>query len=142
MCPQGKKLDQKIARNLLKHKRLILICGHYEGVDERVRRKLVDQEISIGDYVLTGGGLPAMGVFGAVGGLLPGVLGGKNSLNFESFEDNLLEYPHYTRPATFRGLRVPQVLLSGDHRKIEAWRRIEALKITKKNRPDLLKKQK
>jgi tRNA (guanine37-N1)-methyltransferase len=139
LCPQGKRLDQKIATRLAKHKHLILICGHYEGVDERVRQNLVDEEISIGDYVLTGGELPAMVLIDALIRLIPGVLGDKNSLNFESFKGNLLEYPHYTRPAKFRNMRVPQILLSGDHKKIEAWRRKEALERTRLRRPDLLK---
>jgi len=139
LCPQGKRLTQKIAKGLSKHKHLILICGHYEGVDERVRERLVDEEISIGDYILTGGELPAMVLVDSVVRLLPGVLGDKNSLNFESFEDNLLEYPHYTRPARFRGMCVPEVLLSGDHKKIEAWRKQEAVKRTRQRRPDLLR---
>jgi tRNA (guanine37-N1)-methyltransferase len=139
LCPQGKRLTQKTAKGLSKYKHLILICGHYEGVDERVRERLVDEEISIGDYVLTGGELPAMVLVDSVVRLLPGVLGDKNSLNFESFEDNLLEYPHYTRPARFRGMRVPEVLLSGDHKKIEAWRKQEAIKRTRQRRPDILR---
>jgi tRNA (guanine37-N1)-methyltransferase len=139
LCPQGKKLDQKLAKKLAKCKNLILICGHYEGIDERVREKLVDDEISVGDYVLTGGELPAMVLVDAVVRLLPGVLGDKNSLKFESFEGNLLEYPQYTRPARFRGMPVPDVLLSGDHKKIELWRQKQALKRTRLKRPDLLK---
>jgi tRNA (guanine37-N1)-methyltransferase len=138
LCPQGKRLDQKIATRLAKHKHLLLICGHYEGVDERVRQKLVDEEISIGDYVLTGGELPAMVLIDTLVRLIPGVLGDKNSLNFESFKGNLLEYPQYSRPAKFRNMRVPSILLSGDHKKIEIWRRKEALKRTKLRRPDLL----
>jgi len=139
LTPQGTTLTQTFTKRLAKHKHLILICGHYEGVDERVRKYLVDEEISIGDYVLTGGELPAMVLVDAVVRLIPGVLGDKNSLNFESFEGNLLEYPHYTRPADFRGLKVPLVLLSGNHKKIEAWRKNEAVKRTKQKRPDLLK---
>jgi len=139
LCPQGKRLDQRTAKRLSKYKHLILICGHYEGVDERVRQYLVDEEISIGDYVLTGGELPAMVLVDSVIRLLPGVLGDKNSLNFESFESNLLEYPHYTRPAKFRDMSVPGILLSGDHKQIEIWRKQEALKRTKLRRPDLLK---
>ncbi|MDD2689065.1 MAG: tRNA (guanosine(37)-N1)-methyltransferase TrmD [Candidatus Omnitrophica bacterium] len=138
LCPQGERLTQKINKRLAKYKHLILICGHYEGVDERVRRYLVDEEISIGDYVLTGGELPAMVLVDALVRLLPGVLGDKNSLNFESFEGNLLEYPQYTRPSEFRDMRVPEVLLSGDHKKIEEWRRQESLKRTRQRRPDLL----
>jgi len=142
LCPQGEKLNQKICKEFAKYKHLILICGHYEGVDERVRQNLIDKEISIGDYVLTGGELPAMVLVDSVVRLLPGVLGDKNSLNFESFESNLLEYPHYTRPAKFRDSQVPRILLSGDHKKIEAWRKQEALKRTKLRRPDLLKNNK
>jgi len=142
LCPQGERLNQKIAKNLAKHQQLILICGHYEGVDERVRERLVDKEISIGDYVLTGGELPAMVLVDAIVRLIPGVLGDKNSLNFESFEGNLLEYPHYTRPSNFKGMCVPRILLSGDHRKIESWRKGQALKRTKQRRPDLLKSKK
>jgi len=142
LCPQGERLNQKIAKNLAKHQQLILICGHYEGIDERVRESLVDKEISIGDYVLTGGELPAMVLVDAIVRLIPGVLGDKNSLNFESFEGNLLEYPHYTRPSNFKGMCVPRILLSGDHRKIESWRKGQALKRTKQRRPDLLKSKK
>jgi tRNA (guanine37-N1)-methyltransferase len=138
LCPQGKRLNQDSAKKLARHKHLILICGRYEGVDDRVRLHLADEEISIGDYVLTGGELPAMVLLDTIVRLLPGVLGDKNSLNFESFEGNLLEYPQYTRPAFFRGLKVPAILLSGDHSKIEIWRRREALKRTKLRRPDLI----
>ncbi|PIP19762.1 MAG: tRNA (guanosine(37)-N1)-methyltransferase TrmD [Candidatus Omnitrophica bacterium CG08_land_8_20_14_0_20_41_16] len=139
LTPQGKTLNQNTAKKLSRLSHLILICGHYEGIDERVRIKLADKEISIGDYVLTGGELPAMVLIDAIVRLIPGVLGDKNSLNFESFEGNLLEYPHYTRPANFRKMDVPEILLSGDHNKIEAWRRMQALKRTKARRPDLLK---
>jgi tRNA (guanine37-N1)-methyltransferase len=142
MSPQGKKFNQRIAKRLAGYKHLILICGHYEGIDERVRERLADEEISIGDYVLTGGELAAMVLVDCVVRLIPGVLGDKNSLNFESFEGNLLEYPQYTRPANFRGLKVPEVLLSGDHTKIEIWRRKQALKRTSERRPDLLKLKK
>jgi len=138
LTPQGKRLNQRLVKRLSGYKQLILICGHYEGVDERVRRRLVDEEISIGDYVLTGGELPAMVLIDSVVRLLPGVLGDKNSLNFESFEGNLLEYPHYTRPARFRGMAVPAILLSGNHKKIESWRKEEAIKNTKQRRPDLM----
>jgi len=141
LCPQGVKLEQRVASRLSKESHLILICGHYEGIDERVRRRLADEEISIGDYVLTGGELPAMVLVDCVVRLIPGVLGDKNSLNFESFESNLLEYPQYTRPAVFRRLKPPKILFSGDHQKIEKWRRHEALKRTKQRRPDLLQKQ-
>jgi tRNA (guanine37-N1)-methyltransferase len=142
LSPKGKKLDQRIAWRLSRQKHLILICGHYEGIDERVREKLVDEEISIGDYVLTGGELPAMVLVDCITRLIPGVLGDKNSLNSESFEGNLLEYPQYTRPANFRNMTVPEILTCGDHRKIAEWRKKEALKITKKKRPDLLRSKK
>jgi tRNA (guanine37-N1)-methyltransferase len=138
LCPQGEKLNQKVAKKLTKFKHLILICGHYEGVDERVREYLADEEISIGDYILTGGELPAMVLIDTVVRLLPGVLGDKNSLNFESFEGNLLEYPQYTRPANYKGMKVPTILLSGDHKKIQNWRKAKALQITKLKRKDLL----
>ncbi|MFA5099452.1 MAG: tRNA (guanosine(37)-N1)-methyltransferase TrmD [Candidatus Omnitrophota bacterium] len=141
LCPQGKTLTQAHAKKLSRVRRLILICGHYEGVDERVRRHLVDEEVSIGDYVLTGGELPAMVLVDSVVRLLPGVLGDKNSLNFESFEGNLLEYPQYTRPADYKGLKVPDVLVCGDHTKIESWRRQQALARTTERRPDLLKRR-
>jgi len=140
LCPQGEKLTQKLSQEIAKYRHMILICGHYEGIDERVRKYLVDEEISIGDYVLTQGELPAMVLIDSVVRLLPGVLGDKNSLNFESFKGNLLEYPHYTRPAHFRGWRVPEILLSGDHKKIESWRKNQAIKRTRERRPDLLKK--
>ena len=139
LCPQGEKLTQKVAKRLSKNKQLILICGHYEGIDERVRQYLADEEISVGDYVLTGGELPAMVLVDCLVRLLPGVLGDRNSLNFESFEGNLLEYPQYTRPANFRGMKVPETLLCGNHRKIKEWNKKEAIKRTKQKRPDLLK---
>jgi tRNA (guanine37-N1)-methyltransferase len=139
LSPQGIRLNQKIAKRLVKYKHLIFVCGHYEGIDERIRRFLVDQEISIGDYVLTGGELPAMVVIDCIVRMIPGVLGAKKSLHFESFEGNLLEYPQYTRPAKYKGMRVPAVLLSGDHRKIEQWRQRESVRATKQKRPDLLK---
>lgn len=139
LSPQGKTFTQELARRLSKYRHLILVCGHYEGIDERVRQYLVEEEISIGDYILTGGELPAMVLVDCVVRLLPGVLGDKKSLKFESFEDNLLEYPQYTRPASFRGMRVPVTLLSGNHQRIKAWRQRESLKITRQKRPDLLK---
>jgi tRNA (guanine37-N1)-methyltransferase len=138
LTPQGKPLTQGLAKRLARQKHLILICGHYEGVDERVRKYLAHEEVSIGDYVLTGGELPAMVLIDCLARLIPGVLGDENSLNFESFEDNLLEYPQYTRPADFRGWKAPPVVLSGNHKKISSWRRQEAIKITRKKRPDLL----
>jgi tRNA (guanine37-N1)-methyltransferase len=140
LCPQGESFNQDYAKKLSKCRNLIFICGHYEGVDERVRQYLADEEISIGDYVLTGGELPAMVLVDSIVRLIPGVLGDKNSLNFESFEGNLLEYPQYSRPAKFRKWSVPEVLVSGAHDKISAWRKAEALKRTKQRRPDLLKK--
>ncbi|HCD37834.1 MAG TPA: tRNA (guanosine(37)-N1)-methyltransferase TrmD, partial [Candidatus Omnitrophica bacterium] len=138
LCPQGKTLNQKLASKLSKYRHLILICGRYEGVDERVRTRLADEEISIGDYILTGGELAAMVLVDAVARLIPGVLGHKDSSILESFSNNLLEYPQYTRPADFRGMEAPEILLSGDHKKIEAWRRNQALAVTRKKRPDLL----
>lgn len=141
LSPQGKCLDQKIAKRLSKHKHLILICGHYEGIDERVRKNLADEEISIGDYVLTGGELPAMVLLDSVVRLVPKVLGTAESLKSESFTQDLLEYPQYTRPANFRNMRVPEVLLSGNHKKIQEWRKKKALEKTKKRRPDLIKER-
>jgi len=141
LSPQGRKLDQKLVKKLAKYKRLILICGHYEGVDERVR-KLAHEEISIGDYILTCGEIPAMALVDAITRLIPGALGDANSKLSESFEDNLLEYPQYTRPAEYRGMKVPKVLLSGNHKQIAEWRKNEATKKTKRRRPDLLKKKK
>ena len=137
LCPQGERLSQKVLTRLVKYKHLILICGHYEGIDERVRQYLVDEEISIGDYVLTGGELPAMVLVDCLVRLIPGVLGDKNSLNFESFAGNLLEYPQYTRPANYRRMKAPAILLSGNHKKIAQWKQNQAIKRTKKIRPDL-----
>ena len=139
LSPQGKKLNQALARKLSKENNLVLICGHYEGIDERVR-EIVDEEISIGDYVLTGGELPAMVLVDSVTRLIPGVLGDKESLSQESFENNLLEYPHYTRPAVYKKMKVPEVLTSGNHVKIAEWRKKKAILKTKEKRPDLLKK--
>ncbi len=139
MSPSGKRLTQKLVRDLAKDKNLILLCGHYEGVDERVREKLVDESISIGDYVLTGGEIPAMVLIDCVTRLLPGVVGKEASLTDESFEGGLLEYPHYTRPANFRGAKVPDVLLSGNHLAIKKWRQEQARRVTRRNRPDLIK---
>ena len=139
MCPGGTPLTQKKARSLAQERNLILICGHYEGVDERVRQAVVDESLSVGDYVLTGGEVPAMTVVDAVTRLIPGVLGKEASLEDESFEKGLLEYPHYTRPADFRGMKVPEVLLSGHHANITRWRHEQAVKRTKKIRPELLK---
>jgi tRNA (guanine37-N1)-methyltransferase len=138
MAPDGQKFDQTMARELAGQEHLLLICGSYEGVDERVREALVDREISIGDYVLTNGGLPAMVVIDAVTRLIPGVLGDDQSSADESFSHGLLEYPHYTRPAEFRGIKVPEVLLSGNHAQIAAWRAQQAKERTRQRRPDLL----
>lgn len=139
LCPQGKLLNQELAQRLSKLKHLILICGRYEGVDERVRKRLADEEISIGDYILTGGELPAMVLVDTVVRLIPGVLGHKDSIRDESFSANLLEYPQYSRPADFKGMKVPEILLSGNHKKIAEWRKKQALEATKRKRPDLLK---
>jgi tRNA (guanine37-N1)-methyltransferase len=139
LMPSGRKFSQKIARELAQEKDLLLVTGHYEGFDERVRETLADDELSIGDYVLTNGALPAMVVIDAVARLLPGVLGDDDSSRDESFSEGLLEYPQYTRPAEFRGMKVPEVLLSGNHAEIEKWRREEAKARTKQHRPDLLK---
>ena len=140
LTPQGTTFEQTRAWELSRLDHIILICGRYEGVDERIRQSHVDMELSIGDYVLSGGELGAMVVVDAVSRLLPGVLGGENATTNESFEDGLLEYPHYTRPRTFNGKSVPAVLMSGDHEKIRLWRRTESLKRTLERRPDLLKK--
>jgi tRNA (guanine37-N1)-methyltransferase len=137
MSPQGRLLTQAVAAELAAHPRLILICGHYEGVDERVREHLVSDELSIGDYVLTGGELPAMVVMDAVARLVPGVLAA-DSAGDESHTSGLLEYPQYTRPVEYRGWRVPDRLLSGHHAQVAAWRRREALRRTRARRPDLL----
>ena len=138
MTPVGRPFDQAMARELAQCEHLLFICGSYEGVDERVRETLVDQEISIGDYVLTNGGLPAMVVIDAVTRLLPGALGDDESARDESFSQGLLEYPHYTRPAEFRGMKVPEILLSGHHAEIEKWRAEQAQLRTAERRPDLL----
>ncbi|MBU1147078.1 MAG: tRNA (guanosine(37)-N1)-methyltransferase TrmD [Candidatus Omnitrophica bacterium] len=141
MDPKGKTFDHKMAKKLSRYEHMILLCGHYEGIDERVQEHLVDDEISIGDYVLTGGELPAMVVIDAVTRLLPGALGNEDSSENESFSEGTLEYPQYTRPADYKGMKVPDALLSGDHEKIKEWRKKESLKTTKKKRPDLLKKR-
>ncbi len=139
LSPSGRKFSQEIARELAQEKDLLLVCGSYEGFDERVREALADDELSIGDYVLTNGALPAMVVIDAVARLLPGVLGDDESSHDESFSAGLLEYPQYTRPAEFRGMKAPDVLLSGNHAEIEKWRREQAKLRTEKQRPDLLK---
>ncbi len=136
--PSGRRLDQAWARELASADGFSLLCGRYEGIDERVREHLVDGELSIGDYVLGGGEVAAMVVLEAVGRLVPGVMGNDASADDESFSDGLLEYPHYTRPAELRGWEVPEVLRSGDHRKVARWRRAQALARTRQHRPDLL----
>lgn len=140
LSPQGRVFDQRIAYELAQHPRLALICGHYEGVDERVREHLATDEISIGDYVLTGGEIPAMIIVDAVARLIPGVLGDPAAPRKDSHATGLLEGPQYTRPAEFRGWRVPDILLSGNHALVEKWRRRESLRRTLERRPDLLEK--
>ena len=138
LSPKGKKLNQKKVEELSKEKQIILICGHYEGVDQRVIDLIQPEEISIGDYVLTGGEIPAMVLIDSVSRYVPGVLSNGSTFE-ESFSNNMLEYPQYTRPEEFMGLKIPNVLLSGNHQKIDEWRKEKSLEITKKNRPDLLK---
>jgi len=140
MSPQGKQFTQKIAKDLALNDRVIILCGHYEGVDERVLEEIVTEEISIGDYVLTGGELPAMVVIDTVSRLIPGVLA-EDSTKEESFSEGLLEYPQYTRPIEFMGKKVPEILLSGHHANIRKWREEESYKRTLKKRPDLLSKR-
>jgi len=138
LTPQGRPFKQAIAQELVEHQHLLCVCGRYEGFDERVRDLLSPDEISIGDYVLTGGELPALVLLDAVIRLIPGVLGDEDSARYDSFVDALLEFPHYTRPQSIQGHGVPDVLLSGDHERIRRWRRKEALRRTKVRRPDLL----
>jgi tRNA (guanine37-N1)-methyltransferase len=138
LTPQGRVFNQKIATELSAHQRIVLLCGRYEGIDERIREHLVTDQISIGDYVLTGGELPAMILIDAISRLLPGVLGDPDGAADDSHASGLLEYPHYTRPPEFRGQTVPPVLLSGDHAKIAKWRREQSLTRTLRQRPDLL----
>lgn len=138
LSPQGRTLQQSLAQELANHERIGLLCGRYEGVDDRVRQYLVSDEISIGDYVLGGGEIPAMVIIDVVSRLLPGVLGDPKGAQDDSFATGLLEYPHYTRPAKFRQWEVPEVLLSGDHARIARWRREQALRRTWQQRPDLL----
>ena len=140
LTPKGKTLRQGIVKGFSKEEDIILLCGHYEGIDQRVLDEIVDEEISIGDYVLTGGELPALILIDSISRLIPGVLGQNESFEEESFKDNLLEYPHYTRPREFMNLEVPSVLLSGNHKNIDKWRYEESIKITKERRPDLYKK--
>ncbi|WP_371371288.1 tRNA (guanosine(37)-N1)-methyltransferase TrmD [Sporomusa aerivorans] len=138
MCPGGQPFDQAKARELAGYEQLILVCGHYEGIDDRIQQYVIDEAVSIGDYVLTGGELPAMVITDAVARMLPGVLGADDGAQHDSFYNGLLEYPQYTRPREFNGWEVPEILLSGDHAKIERWRRKESLRITLARRPDLL----
>lgn len=142
MTPQGKLFNQEMAKRLSLEKHLVILCGHYEGVDERIIEEIVDEEISVGDYVLTGGELPAMTLIDAVSRMVPGVLSSELSYSDESLYDGLLEYPQYTRPEEFRGRRVPEVLLSGHHANIEKWRKEQALERTARKRPELLEKRK
>lgn len=137
MSPQGKTLDQKKVEDLAKQEHLIILCGHYEGIDQRVLDKIVDEEVSIGDYVLTGGEIPAMVLIDSVSRYVKGVLN-EDSIKEESFSNGLLEYPQYTRPENFEGEKVPEILLSGNHQNIDKWRKEKSLEITKKKRPDLL----
>lgn len=139
LTPDGEKLDQKIANTLSLKENLLLICGHYKGIDERIREHFVTKEISIGDYVLSGGELAAAVLVDAIGRIIPGVLNDETSALFDSFQDNLLAPPVYTRPEDFRGWKVPEILLSGDHKKIEEWRMEQSLKRTNERRPDLQK---
>jgi tRNA (guanine37-N1)-methyltransferase len=141
LTPQGETFSQEIADDLSKKTRLMIICGHYEGFDERIRTGIDALEISIGDYVLTGGEIPAMVLIDSISRLVPGVLGGEDSLQDESFVNRMLEYPQYTRPAEFRGMKVPEVLKSGHHSKIEEWRMENAILRTQERRPDLLKEK-
>ena len=138
MSPQGKPLNQKKVEELSKENHLIILCGHYEGIDQRVLDKIVDEEISIGDYVLTGGEIPAMVLIDSVSRYVEGVLK-EDSIKEESFSNGLLEYPQYTRPEVFEGMKVPEILLSGHHENIEKWRKEKSLEMTKKKRPDILK---
>lgn len=138
MTPQGKRFDHQMSRELAKEDNLIFLCGHYEGIDERVLEKIVTDNVSIGDYVLTGGELPAMVMIDSISRHVDGVLNNEDSAEFETFHDNLLEYPQYTRPLEFMGVEVPEVLRSGNHQKVDEWRRQQSLMRTYYNRPDLL----
>lgn len=141
LSPQGKTFNQEVAKDLAKEDHLILLCGHYEGIDNRIIENYIDEEISVGDFVLTGGEIPAMLILDAVTRLLPGVLSSEESYMDDSHYNGLLEYPQYTRPRVFNDLAVPEVLLSGNHKKIETWRKKQSLKTTLLNRPDLLEKK-
>lgn len=142
LSPRGKPLTQSYVKQLSKNEHLILLCGHYEGIDQRIIDMLIDEELSIGDYVLTGGELPAMVVVDSVSRYIPGVLGSSESVEDESFSSGMLEYPQYTRPQNFMGYEVPEVLVSGNHQKVDEWRKEQSKAITLKNRPDLLKNNK
>jgi len=141
LTPDGERFAQKLANELSLKQNLIFLCGHYKGIDERVREALVSQEISVGDYVLTGGELPALVVIDAVVRLIPGVLGDAESALDDSFQQNSLDYPHYTRPPEFKGMKVPEVLLTGHHSEIKKWREAQALKRTSERRKDLLDRE-
>jgi tRNA (guanine37-N1)-methyltransferase len=140
LCPQGAPFSQEVARRLSEYRRLILLCGRYEGVDDRVRAHLADESISIGDYVLTGGEIPALVMIDAITRLIPGALGDEQAASRDSFSDGTLDHPQFTRPADFRGHKVPEVLLSGDHARIEEWRKEMALERTAQQRPDLFRR--
>lgn len=140
MTPQGQTFNQTMAEDFSKEEDLVFLCGHYEGIDERVLEMIVTDNVSIGDYVLTGGELPSLVMIDAISRLVPGVLNNDVSAEFESFNDNLLEHPQYTRPAEFMGMEVPKILLSGDHAKVDQWRREQSIIRTKERRPDLLEK--
>ena len=142
MSPRGKKFNQSMVKDYVKLEHLIFVCGHYEGIDERIIKLLVDEELSIGDYVLTGGELPACVVVDAICRYIPGVLGNEESPLDESFSNGMLEYPQYTRPAEFMGLKVPEVLLSGNHQEVAKWRQAMSKEITKNNRPDMINNNK
>lgn len=142
LSPQGRTFNQEIANSLSQEKDLILLCGHYEGIDNRIIENYVNEEISIGDYVLTGGEIPALVLIDAITRLIPGVLSSEESYKDESHYDGLLEYPQYTRPREFNGINVPQILLSGDHKRIVDWRNSESLRVTLEKRPDLINKLK
>jgi tRNA (guanine37-N1)-methyltransferase len=141
MSPQGRMFDNKIAKELTQYNELVLICGRYEGIDERVIQDLADEELSVGNYILNGGELASMVIVDAVARLLPGIVGSEESILKDSLSDNLLKYPQYTRPRSFKGLEVPEVLLSGNHKIIEEWRRSKSIERTNQKRPDLLKEE-
>lgn len=141
MSPKGEKLTQKLVRELAGYENIVLICGHYEGIDQRIIDKFVQREVSIGDYILTGGELPAMVLVDAVSRLIPEVLGNENSAQNETFSNDLLEFPQYTKPSEYKEMKVPEVLLSGNHKEIAKWRKEQSEKLTRERRPDLLEKE-